>query len=103
MHFRSLFVGTSLLLVSGYLTFAQDHRVSNVPEDGPIIFYSKGGLIAIHVSSFLGRSDIRYVFLAACGNWTSNYPHLRLTGKILSVVEESDELAGSCSDAAANL
>ncbi|MFC3716395.1 alpha/beta hydrolase [Luteimonas soli] len=56
--------------------------------------FSKGGDIAIHVSSFLRRSEVRFVLLAAC--WPRpGEPQLRLTGRVLSIYETSDSLAGS--------
>ncbi len=66
------------------------------PDRIVVIGFSKGGAIMIHVSSFLRRPEIRYVPLAACSSWLSEYPHLRLTGHVFSVYETSDELAGSC-------
>lgn len=72
---------------------------SGVPPDQIVVVgFSKGGAIAIHVSSFLRRPEVNYVLLAACSDWVTSYPHLQLTGNILSVVEESDDLAGSCGE-----
>ncbi len=68
------------------------------PDQIVVVGFSKGGSIAIHVSSSLRRPEIRYVLLAACSDWLSSYPHLRLTGHVLSVMEESDDLVGSCDD-----
>lgn len=61
-----------------------------------VVGFSKGGDIAVHVSSFLRRSEVRFVLLAAC--WPRpGEPQLRLTGRILSIYETSDSLAGfSC-------
>jgi len=57
--------------------------------------FSKGGGIATRVSSFLRRPQVRFVLLAACpGGPTA--PNIRLTGRVLSVHEASDTLAGSC-------
>lgn len=66
------------------------------PERIVVAGFSKGGDIAIRVSSFLRRPQLRYVLLAACWD-RSGEPHLRLTGKVFSIHETSDTLAGeSC-------
>jgi hypothetical protein len=66
------------------------------PERIVVVGFSKGGAIMIHVSSFLRRSEVRYVVLAACSAWLENHPQLRLTGHVFPVHEKSDSLAGSC-------
>jgi hypothetical protein len=68
---------------------------SGVPPDHIVVVgFSKGGDIAIHVSSFLRRPQVRFVLLAAC--WPRpDEPQLRLTGRVLSVYETSDTLAGN--------
>ena len=64
------------------------------PEKITVVGFSKGGDIAIHVSSFLRRSQVRFVLLAAC--WPRpGEPQLRLTGRVLSIYETSDTLAGN--------
>ncbi len=68
-----------------------------VPSENIVVVgFSKGGDIAIHVSSFLRRPQVRFVLLAAC--WPRpEEPQLRLTGHIFSIYETSDTLAGeSC-------
>lgn len=57
--------------------------------------FSKGGGIATRVSSFLRRPQVRFVLLAACPD-SAIAPNIRLTGRVLSVYEASDTLAGSC-------
>ena len=65
------------------------------PENIVVAGFSKGGGIAMRVSSFLRRPQVRFVLLAACpGGPTA--PQIRLTGHVLSVYEASDTLAGSC-------
>ena len=61
-----------------------------------VVGFSKGGDIAVHVSSFLRRPEVRFVLLGAC--WPRpEEPQLRLTGRVLSIYETSDSLAGeSC-------
>jgi len=65
------------------------------PANIVVAGFSKGGAIAVRVSSFLRRADVRFVLLAACpdGPVASN---IRLTGRVLSIHEASDTLAGSC-------
>lgn len=66
------------------------------PERIVVAGFSKGGDITLRVSSFLRRPQLRFVLLGACWD-RSGEPHLRLTGKVLSIYETSDTLAGeSC-------
>jgi hypothetical protein len=58
--------------------------------------FSKGGVITIMVSDLLDHPDIRYVIMAACSNWIDSYPQLSLSGRVFSVFEQSDTMAGSC-------
>ena len=69
---------------------------AGVPEDHiAVVGFSKGGAIAMRVSSFLRRPDVRFVLLAAC--WREDEPQVRFTGRVLSIREKSDKLAGySC-------
>ncbi len=67
------------------------------PERITVVGFSKGGAIALHVSSFLRRPEVTYVIQAACGDWLSTAPNLLPTGHVLSLMEKSDTLAGSCS------
>ncbi len=66
------------------------------PEQIVVVGFSKGGAIAIHVSSLLADAEVRYVLMASCGKWISSVPELQLTGHVLSIVEESDGIAGTC-------
>lgn len=69
-------------------------RSGVAPEHIVVVGFSKGGDIAIHVSSFLRRPQVRFVLLAAC--WPRpGEPQLRLTGRVLSIYETSDTLAGN--------
>lgn len=65
------------------------------PENIVVAGFSKGGGIATRVSSFLRRPQVRFVLLAACPGGPTP-PNIRLTGRVLSVHETSDTLAGSC-------
>jgi hypothetical protein len=66
------------------------------PERISIVGTSKGGGIAVAASSKLDNEGLTFVFMGTCVNWIENYPSLRLRGRILSIVEESDAVAGSC-------
>ncbi|WP_208543194.1 alpha/beta hydrolase [Marilutibacter alkalisoli] len=65
------------------------------PGNIVVVGFSKGGGIAKRVSSFLRRPEVRFVLLAACPGGPVA-PNIRLTGRVLSVHEASDTLAGSC-------
>ncbi|MEG3192317.1 alpha/beta hydrolase [Lysobacter sp. D1-1-M9] len=65
------------------------------PENIVVAGFSKGGGIATRVSSFLRRPQVRFVLLATCPDGPTA-PNIRLTGRVLSVYEASDTLAGSC-------
>lgn len=64
-----------------------------------VVGFSKGGAIAITVSSTSGEQfpDIRYVFLAACTDWVAEQPKLSLSGHVLSISEATDEATKDCS------
>ena len=83
------------------IVVAQIERLldAGVPADHIVVVgFSKGGDIAVHVSSFLRRPEVRYVLLGAC--WERNDdPQLRLTGRVFAMYETSDTLAGrSCGE-----
>ncbi len=61
-----------------------------------VVGFSKGGAIAIYVSSLLKNPEFNFVFLAACGGWITSIPELTVNGNVLSIFEDSDTLAGSC-------
>jgi hypothetical protein len=67
-----------------------------------VVGFSKGGGIAVVVSSLLGNEDVRFVFLATCASWIRNVPELILRGHILSIYEESDPIGRSCEAALAD-
>lgn len=58
--------------------------------------FSKGGGITIITADLLGHAEVRYVLLASCADWISSYPDLQLTGRVLSIYEETDEIGISC-------
>jgi predicted esterase len=61
-----------------------------------VVGFSKGGIIAIAVSTLLRESDVRYVLLGACSRAVFDTAELRVTGRVLSIYEGSDEVGVSC-------
>jgi hypothetical protein len=66
------------------------------PEHITVAGHSKGGAIAILVSSLLKNDRINFVFLACCGDWMIANPHVDLHGRILSIYDIGDEFAFPC-------
>jgi predicted esterase len=66
------------------------------PEHITVVGFSKGGGIAIAASSMLANDDVNFVFMAACNPWLDSHPEIVGRGRMLSLRESSDELAGSC-------
>jgi len=61
--------------------------------------HSKGGVIALQVSSLLRQPEIRYFILAGCGisSLAAEYPDPSLIrGRFLSLYADTDTIAGSC-------
>ncbi len=61
-----------------------------------IVGASKGGGIAVAASSLLGNEELNFIFLGTCVNWIEEWPELTVRGRILSIAEETDTVAGSC-------
>jgi hypothetical protein len=59
-----------------------------------VIGFSKGGGIAIRAAARIGRPELTFVFMAACGS--GDGPALPVAGRMLSVIEASDSLGRSC-------
>jgi len=66
------------------------------PEHVTVVGFSKGGGIAIVASSILAADRVNFVFMGACGSWLDSRPEIVPSGRILSLREASDDLAGSC-------
>lgn len=58
--------------------------------------FSKGGHIAIHASGILNNDQINFVFMAACNNWAFKDDKIKVAGRILSILESSDNIGISC-------
>lgn len=63
-----------------------------------VVGFSKGGGIAVAVSSLLGNDRVSFAFLGTCAKRIQNPPRLELKGRILSIYEASDPVAGSCKE-----
>lgn len=63
-----------------------------------VVGFSKGGGIAVAVASMLGNESVRFAFLGTCATRIKDRPHLELRGRILSIYEASDPIAGSCEE-----
>lgn len=70
---------------------------AGVPPDRiSVAGHSKGGAIAIRVCSMLGNERMNFVFLASCFAGPFTAPGPDLCGRVLSIYDASDDLAGSC-------
>jgi hypothetical protein len=67
-----------------------------------IVGASKGGGIAVAASSILENEGLNFVFMGTCVNWIQNWPELELRGRILSITEKTDTVAGSCAEPFSN-
>jgi hypothetical protein len=68
------------------------------PERISVVGFSKGGGIAVRVSALLRDERVNFVFLGTCANRFRGRPALDLRGRILSIYEASDPIAGPCSE-----
>lgn len=65
-------------------------------ENITVVGFSKGGGIAIMVSSLLTEERLNFVFMGACGPWLDKRPEIVSHGRLLALREASDDLVGSC-------
>lgn len=61
-----------------------------------IVGASKGGVITALVSTRLANPRVRYVMLANCNPGLIRTRDPRLTGEVLSIYEQSDDIGGTC-------
>jgi len=74
-----------------------------------VIGHSKGGSIALIAASALQEEDLNFVIMAGCGKRGSDFGRsfegfleeraARLRGRLLSIYDASDRVAGSCREA----
>ncbi|MEN8164550.1 MAG: hypothetical protein ABFS37_10510 [Acidobacteriota bacterium] len=68
-----------------------------VPEDHvSVVGFSKGAIIAVLASRDVGRDGVSWIIQAGCGPWTDRLPEFVPAGRILSQIDEADEVARSC-------
>jgi hypothetical protein len=61
-----------------------------------VVGHSKGAVIALRLSTLLKDDKIAYVILAGCSQNVADKLNLKLTGRILSLFDATDDLVGSC-------
>lgn len=66
------------------------------PDQLSVIGASKGGLIAMLVSTQFANPDVHYVLMGSCNDYVKEHYHPGLNGKVLSIYEESDQTGRSC-------
>ena len=71
-------------------------RAGTPPSSITVVGFSKGSGIALISSSLLANPSVNFVFMAGCSEGAFNRPDFHVTGRMLSLYEASDELAGSC-------
>ncbi len=67
------------------------------PAEIYVIGASKGALIAMLVSTKYDNPAISYVVMGNCNQWVADHYALNLHGRVLSILESSDDIGGeSC-------
>lgn len=66
------------------------------PSNITVVGASKGGMIAMQLSTILANKEINYVLLACCVDAAYYRFDIALTGNILSIYDEKDEQVMSC-------
>jgi hypothetical protein len=68
------------------------------PRHVTVVGFSKGGMLAVGVSTLVGVDEVGYVILAGCSSderWVSRVAP-RVRGRFLSLFDRSDRLSPSC-------
>jgi hypothetical protein len=68
------------------------------PRHITVVGFSKGGMLAVGVSTLVGADEVGYVILAGCSSderWVSRVAP-RVRGRFLSLFDSSDRLGPSC-------
>jgi len=63
-----------------------------------VVGFSKGAVIAVLASGKIENEDINWVIEAGCGRWIERFPTVVPHGRILSIYDRTDTMAGSCSE-----
>lgn len=71
-------------------------RTAGVPASGiTVAGFSKGGSLILRVAAEAGEAGVNYVVMAGCGASPPEFA-ARLKGRILSLYDWDDDIAGSC-------
>lgn len=74
-------------------------RAGVSPRHVTVMGASKGGVIAMIASTLLRERHVRFVLMASCGDYDIfKRFKVDLSGEILSVYDDKDEVAGTCAD-----
>ena len=71
-------------------------RAGVPPSRITVVGASKGAVIAMMASTYLQEPNVRYVLLGDCNDWVMKNLDVRLSGRVLSIYEESDEYGTTC-------
>ena len=71
-------------------------QLAESPSRITLIGASKGGIIAALVSDRLQDPRVRYVIMGSCNDWLIRTHKPRLSGRVLSIYEETDKIGHSC-------
>lgn len=68
------------------------------PSTVKVVGASKGGVIAMLASTMLAEPDVRWVIIGGCSAGPLKTFAPKLTGRVLSIYEDSDTIGGRCPD-----
>jgi hypothetical protein len=71
-------------------------RAGVKPSHITVIGASKGAVITMLASTYLQEPEVRYVILGDCNDWVMKNLDVRLSGRVLSIYEVSDEYGTTC-------
>ena len=70
-----------------------------VPEEQvTVVGFSKGGVIALLASRIIAREQVSWIIQGGCGPWLDRFPEFVPGGRLLSQIDQADDVARSCQD-----